>query len=325
MLQSLPSCRDAQSQSQPVVVRSVFISDIHLGCQHSQADQLLQFLSLYRFEYLYLVGDIIDGRSLRRRWCWVPEFTSVLLRLLDLTRQGTIIRYAIGNHDDFLRHENSLQTLLNLDAFEIAEEFVHTTENNRRFLVLHGDRFDTIEQSAEWVSHAATVVYEALLSANLLWSRLSHFGHSRKYSLSAWIKSRTKLIVRYISEFEAKITAHARKKRCDGVICGHIHTPVTTVIDGLTYCNTGDWIENCTALLEHSDGRFELIYFHGKQQTLCQLPATEGDVLNSDERNSKSGESVARQTSSAPAAQTVQRRFEPAHLVCILDGEDFSE
>lgn len=242
-------------------VRAIFLSDIHLGCKHSQAAQLLKFLKQVRPQYLYLVGDIIDGRSLRRRWCWTPEFTSLLLYLTDLARQGTQIRYAIGNHDDFLREENLLCQLDPFVSFEIAEEFVHTTHDERAYLVLHGDRFDIVEQSAGFVSKIASVFYEGLLSLNWLWSRLRKKPTAKQFSLSSQLKRRVKSMVKYISDYERRIVAYAKQLSCDGVICGHIHSPIKTQISGLEYCNTGDWVENCTALIEHTDGELELIYF----------------------------------------------------------------
>lgn len=242
-------------------VRSIFISDVHLGCRHSQAGPLLEFLERFQPEYLYLVGDIIDGRSLKRRWCWFPEFTSVLTCLLEMAAQGTVVRYTIGNHDEFLRDSSVLAELKSLEAIEISEEFVHITNDDKKFLVIHGDRFDHVEQSAEWVSQVASVAYESLLSANQIWSRCTGSGHRGEYTLSSRIKRAVKHVVKYISEFEHKVVHYAKKVGCHGVICGHIHTPVVTEISGLKYCNTGDWVENCSALIEWQDGQLELLYF----------------------------------------------------------------
>ncbi|MEW4488213.1 UDP-2,3-diacylglucosamine diphosphatase [Thalassoglobus sp. JC818] len=241
-------------------VRAMFLSDIHLGCRHSQAKKLLDFLSDYRPQYLYLIGDIIDGRSLRRKWRWAPELSEVLLRLMDLASQGTVIRYAVGNHDDFLRNQELRNQLSRFQMVEFAEEFVHQTIDEKKFLVIHGDRFDRIEQSAKWVSVVSSWVYEGLLTLNQAWSFLVNQQLFGEYSFSARVKRSVKSVVKYISEFEQKIADHAKKMGCEGVICGHIHTPVKTEIDGLTYCNTGDWVENCTALLEHHDGTLELKY-----------------------------------------------------------------
>lgn len=253
--------RDTRSSHDPEFVRSVFISDVHLGSRHSQADQLLNFLSRYQPEYLYLVGDIIDGRSLQRRWCWLPECTQVLSRLFELADRGTVVRYAIGNHDEFLRDSISLEELTALHSMEIAEEFLHVTSDQRQFLVIHGDRFDEVEQSAEWVSKLASIFYEGLLSANKFWACWRQLAKGSQFSLSARLKRGVKGIVKYISEFEGKVTQYAKQLKCHGVICGHIHTPVKTLIDGILYCNAGDWVENCSALVELQDGRLELIYF----------------------------------------------------------------
>lgn len=254
-------------------VRSLFISDLHLGCKHSQAKKILKFLEAFNPEYLYLVGDIIDGRSLYRRWCWQPEFTDVLTQLFKLADQGTVVRYAIGNHDEFLRDRASLEKLESLGRLEIAEEFVHVTGDARQFLVIHGDRFDEIETSAVWVSKVASCMYEFLLTANKLWMQFVDKEASRQYSLSNRIKQSAKAVVKYISDFELKVIEYARQLDCHGAICGHIHTPTHSEIQGLTYCNTGDWVENCTALVELECGQLELVYVDRPASLSLKIPS----------------------------------------------------
>lgn len=242
-------------------VRSIFLSDIHLGCRHSQARSLVQFLNRYESEYLYLVGDIIDGRSLNRKWCWLPEFSELLHLLFERARDGTCVRYTIGNHDEFLRQPNPLLDLLLNNDLDVQDEFRHVTQDDRTFLVLHGDRFDSVEQSAPWVSKVATVLYESLLTANSTWNQLSRTRPHRQFSLSSRIKRSVKSVVKYISDFEKRLIEHARQNSANGVICGHIHTPFISDWQGVHYCNTGDWVENCTALIEQFDGSMQLHYF----------------------------------------------------------------
>ena len=149
-------------------VRSVFISDTHFGCAYAKADRLLRFLSRLQPEFIYLVGDFIDGWELRRRWRWSPEVTQVLRFLMDVSQKGCVVRYAIGNHDDFLRENSLLTELVAVGGIEIAEEFVHLTEDGRRFLVLHGDRFDDYRQCSAYFELIATASYNALL-ARAIW------------------------------------------------------------------------------------------------------------------------------------------------------------
>jgi UDP-2,3-diacylglucosamine pyrophosphatase LpxH len=241
-------------------VRSLFISDVHLGCRHSQAGQLLRFLKQYHPEYLYVVGDFIDGWKLKRRWRWQPEYDAILKHLLILRESGTKLFYAPGNHDDFLRP--FLEHLGVLRLVHVQDHFVHVTADRRRFLVTHGDQFDDIERNAPWLSLVSSIAYDGLLTANRLWNRLRrHSGDP--YAFSNAIKRRVKRLVQHVSEFEGRWVTSAREHQCHGIICGHIHAPRIAHIENLAYCNTGDWVENCSALVEYVNGDFELIRHDG--------------------------------------------------------------
>jgi UDP-2,3-diacylglucosamine pyrophosphatase LpxH len=242
------------------LVRSLFLSDVHLGCKHSQASHLLEFLKLHRPRYLYVVGDFFDGWKLRRRWRWSPAYDAVLKQLLDLRRGGTRLYYAPGNHDAFMRP--FLNHLTSLQVVEVRDRFIHGCADGGRFLVTHGDQFDKVEQSSQWLSVVASIAYDGLLSVNWLVNRLRGKKHS-PYAFSSGVKRRVKFLVSHISDFEDQLVRQARELSCQGVICGHIHAPRIVELDGVTYCNTGDWVENCSALVEYEDGSLELVRADG--------------------------------------------------------------
>lgn len=234
-------------------VRSAFVSDTHLGSRYCQAERFLEFLLQHDMDDLYLVGDIIDGWRLSRSWRWPPVYHQIMQRLLELYRTGTRIYYTPGNHDEFLRNY-----LEDFGILEISDEFVHLAEDGRRFLVMHGDRFDEVEQQCKWLSVVGAGLYEFLL-----WTNLTVNRGRRVFGLEDWhycgrVKMKFKTAVNFISDFESKIANHARARNCEAVICGHIHKPTVQRIDEILYCNTGDWVEHCTAILEHTDGSWEL-------------------------------------------------------------------
>ncbi|MDX1965944.1 MAG: UDP-2,3-diacylglucosamine diphosphatase [Planctomycetaceae bacterium] len=237
-------------------VRSLFVSDIHLGCRHAHVAEFLDFLDQYHPERLYIVGDFIDWWKLRKSHEWQQVFNDILARLYELSEQGVRIYYTPGNHDAFLR-----QFSWNFSFVKVSDEFVIRLADGRRFLVTHGDKFDRVECAARWVSVVASFGYDALLTVNrwVSWVRGNSVGST--YSFSNSVKRTVKHFVRYISDFEHRLADHARKQGCDGVICGHIHTPTTADIFGIAYCNTGDWVENCTAFVEHDSGVLELIRY----------------------------------------------------------------
>lgn len=247
------------------VVRSLFVSDIHLGCRHSQAEPFLELLNRFEPRQLYLVGDFIDGWKLKRKWLWLPVYDRILERLMTMKRCGTRLYYTPGNHDSFLRG-----FLANFGVVEVKDRFVHQAADGRRFLVIHGDQFDSVEQNCQWLSLVAAYGYDVLLSTNWLVNRLRGKKHD-PYAFCGMIKGRVKRLVRHVSEFESQLVQSAQQEDCDGIICGHIHVPRITEVEGLTYCNTGDWVENCSALVEYEDGDFSLIRRDGT--VIDQLPA----------------------------------------------------
>ena len=234
-------------------VRTAFISDTHLGSRYCQADRFLAFLNQHEMDELYLVGDIIDGWRLRRSWRWPEVYHQIMQRLLELHRNGTKLYYTPGNHDEFLR--NYMQ---DFGIVEIADEFVHVAEDGRRFLVMHGDKFDEVEQQCKWLSVVGASLYEGLLWSDFTFNRLRSMIGLAPWHYCGRVIMKFKGAVNFISDFESKIADHTRARDCEAVICGHIHKPAVERIDEITYCNTGDWVEHCTAILEHADGSWEL-------------------------------------------------------------------
>lgn len=251
------------------MVRTLFVSDIHLGCRHSQAKAFLELLQRVEPEQVYLVGDFIDGWKLKTRWRWLPEYDRVIHRLLELKRGGTRLCYTPGNHDEFLRG-----FLANFGVVEIQDRFIHTAADGRRYVVTHGDQFDKVEQGNPWVSLLASYAYDVLLSANWLGNRLRG-KKQNPYALCGKLKGSIKQLVKHVSDFESQLVDAAHADGCDGIICGHIHVPRIARLGDINYMNTGDWVENCSALIERQDGGFELIRQDGQQ--IAHLPARPAD------------------------------------------------
>jgi UDP-2,3-diacylglucosamine pyrophosphatase LpxH len=235
--------------------RAIFISDMHLGTRRAQTGALLDFLRATESDQLYLVGDFIDNWSLRKHWYWDQFHNDVIQKLLRKARKGTKLIYIPGNHDENFRH------FLNLRFGRVAvlEEAVHVTASGKRYLVLHGDKFDGVVRFAPWLAKLGDTAYEISMELNGGINRLRRFFRLPYWSLSAYLKNRVKRAVEFISRFEEAVVREARLQKCEGVICGHIHTPDDRMIDGIHYLNDGDWVESCTALVEHADGRFEIV------------------------------------------------------------------
>ena len=247
-------------------VRTVWISDIHLGTPGCQANALLEFLRTTECDTLYLVGDIIDGWQLRRSWYWPQAHNDVVQKILRKARKGTRVVFVPGNHDEFARR----YVEHNFGGVDVVYEAVHETVDGRRLLVIHGDHFDGVIQCAKWLAYVGDIAYEFTLKAN---SKLNAFRARLGlpyWSLSRYLKLKVKRAVSYVSDFESAVAREARKRQLDGVVCGHIHHAEMREIDGVLYCNDGDWVESLTALVEHHDGRLEII-----DRSLDRQPVTE--------------------------------------------------
>ncbi|WP_288049831.1 UDP-2,3-diacylglucosamine diphosphatase [Acidiphilium sp.] len=237
--------------------RSVFISDIHLGTRGSRADFLADFLRRTSAEHIYLVGDIIDGWRLRRGWYWDRHHDDVINLLLRHARAGAKITYVPGNHDELVRRY--LHLGLEIAGVRFAEEAEHVTAAGERLLVIHGDQFDSVVRYAKLLAVLGDWAYTGALVLNR-WFNIARarFGYPY-WSLSAYLKRQVKEAVKAIDRFEVALAAEASARGFDGVVCGHIHHPEMRMVNGVRYINDGDWVESCTALVEHHDGRLELL------------------------------------------------------------------
>ncbi len=238
--------------------RAIFLSDIHLGTRGCQAELLIDFLKYHEADTIYLVGDIVDGWRLRRSWHWPQAHNDVVQKLLRKGRKGARIVYVPGNHDEFLRDYGGIH----FGVVEVVEECFHDTADGRRLLVLHGDRFDVVVRNAKWIAHLGDWAYTAALGINTVFNGVRRRLGFPYWSLSAWAKLKVKNAVNFIGDFEQTLAAEAVRLGVDGVVCGHIHHASIRDIDGVTYMNTGDWVESCTAIVEHHDGTFEVVVWH---------------------------------------------------------------
>lgn len=235
--------------------RTVWISDTHLGTAGCNAELLLEFLRSMECETLYLVGDIVDGWQLRKGWYWPARHNDVVRCVLKMAKHGTRVVYVPGNHDEAFRDYAGL----NFGGVEVALEAMHLTADGRRLLILHGDEFDGVVLYARWLAFLGDHAYTLLLKANRLVNAGRRLFGLPYWSLAAELKKRVKNAVQYISRFE-QVVAHAAYERgADGVVCGHIHFAEVRQIGEVTYFNDGDWVESCTALVEHADGRMEIL------------------------------------------------------------------
>ncbi len=242
--------------NQPTLsVRTVWISDLHLGTPGCQAKALLEFLRQTDCQTLYLVGDIVDGWQLRRSWYWPQAHNDVVQKLLRKARKGTRVVFVPGNHDEFARHFISHD----FGGIEVVEDCMHLTADGRRLWVTHGDLFDGVIQCARWLAHAGDIAYEFILKANRWLNHCRAKAGLPYWSLSRYLKFKVKRAVSYVGDFEAAVAREARKRGAQGVVCGHIHHAEMREIDGILYCNDGDWVESLTALVEHHDGRLEIL------------------------------------------------------------------
>jgi UDP-2,3-diacylglucosamine pyrophosphatase LpxH len=238
--------------------RSIFISDVHLGTKDSQADRLNNFLKHNTCDTLYLVGDIIDAWKIQQnKWRWKQSHTNVVRRVLGHAKRGTRVVFIAGNHDEFLRP--MIPYGFSFGLIEIHNQMEHIGADGRHYLVVHGDLFDGITRLAPWLAFLGDKAYDFVLSLNNKFNwirRRMGFGY---FSLSRYLKYKVKKAVDFVFKFEENLANYCKKRGFDGVICGHIHHAEIKEINGVAYMNDGDWVESCTALVEHWDGRWEII------------------------------------------------------------------
>jgi UDP-2,3-diacylglucosamine pyrophosphatase LpxH len=251
-------------------VRTLFLSDIHLGTRACQAEQLLDFLREHPAEKVFLIGDIIDFWAMSRSIHWSAAQNTVVQKLLRRARHGEEVIFIPGNHDEALR--DYCGTVFG--DVRVEHEHVHTTADGRRFLLVHGDEFDQVTRYHRWVAVLGDMSYTLLVRLNiaLSWIRRK-LGVSGYWSLAGYAKRRVKTALQFIFDFEESVIHAARDRNLDGVICGHIHWAAIRQVDGLTYVNCGDWVDSCTGIVEHLDGRLELVTW--QRAVTAALPSPE--------------------------------------------------
>ena len=261
--------------------RTVFVSDVHLGTRGCQAELLLDFIRHMECETLYLVGDIIDGWRLKSGWYWPQAHNDVVQKVLRLARKGVRVVYVPGNHDEFARD----YCQMHFGGVELVMDAVHQTADGRRLLVVHGDHFDGVILYAKWLALLGDWAYAIVLWLNTWFNRVRRrlgFGY---WSLSAFLKGKVKNAVQFIADFEAAVADEARRRGLDGVVCGHIHKADVRDVQGVLYANDGDWVESCTALVEHFDGQLEVIQWAKlrtwsmiERQSLASVASSAGET-----------------------------------------------
>ncbi|MET0241344.1 MAG: UDP-2,3-diacylglucosamine diphosphatase [Sphingobium sp.] len=237
--------------------RTIWISDIHLGTRGCNAEMLIDFLDNVDSDTLYLVGDIIDGWQLKKRLYWPTAHNDVVWRIMKRARRGTRVIYIPGNHDEMFRQF----TGLNFGGVEVRRKKIHTTADGRKLLVLHGDEFDAIMLAHRWLAVVGDAAYTALMAVNRHVNRVRRWMGMPYWSLSKMAKHKVKNAVAFISRFEEVVAHEAERRHIDGVVCGHIHNAEIRQFGDITYYNDGDWVEGCTALVEHADGRMDVLHW----------------------------------------------------------------
>lgn len=239
----------------PRRVRTLFVSDVHLGTKGARAELLMDFLKHHEAETIYLVGDIVDGWRLTKEWYWPEAHDEVIQEFLRRAQRGVKTIYIPGNHDEFLRDYVGAS----FGGIAFKENDVHTLADGKRMLVMHGDEFDVVVTRAPWLAHVGDALYTFALKLNSLFNRSRRRMGVQYWSLSAWAKRKVKNAVNIIGRYEKTLADEARRNAVDGIVCGHIHTAVIHDKFGTRYVNTGDWVESCTAVVELLDGTLELV------------------------------------------------------------------
>jgi UDP-2,3-diacylglucosamine pyrophosphatase LpxH len=292
---------DGAPTTRLLCVRSVWISDLHLGTAGCQAIALLDFLRHVECETLFLVGDIVDGWQLRRTWYWPQSHNDVVQKLLRKARKGTRVIFVPGNHDEFARR----YAPHNFGGIEVVDDWIHETADGRRLWVTHGDLFDGVIQCARWLALVGDRLYTVTLKLNRsLNSTRARLGLPY-WSLSRYLKRRVKRAVSYVGDFEAALAREARARGVHGVVCGHIHHAELRAIDGILYANDGDWVESLTALVEHADGRLEIIDWAERLRATHRAPGR--DPCDIDTSSGSTASAAANGQSRSPQPVAMRR------------------
>lgn len=237
--------------------RTIWISDLHLGTRGCQAEALIRFLKVHSCDQLYLVGDIIDGWRMKKNVYWPQAHVNVIRRILTLSKRGTEVIYITGNHDEFLRKYGEAA----YGNIHLVDEVEHVTATGQRYLVMHGDKYDTVVLYHKWIAHLGDVAYESMLVLNRWFNQARKLFGMDYWSLSKYLKNRVKQAVSFITDYEETLAFECRRRGYDGVVCGHIHHPEIRDIGEVKYLNCGDWVESCSALAEDHLGNIRVIHW----------------------------------------------------------------
>jgi UDP-2,3-diacylglucosamine pyrophosphatase LpxH len=261
-------------------VRTIFLSDIHLGTRACQAGRLLDFLRDYESQTLYLVGDIVDFWAMSRGIHWSSAQNTVVQKFLKRARHGARVVLIPGNHDEALREYVGSR----FGDVHVSEEVIHTAADGRRYLLVHGDEFDQVTRYHRWLAVLGDRTYGFLVRLNVViaWARRS-LRIAGYWSLAGYAKRKVKTAVSFIYDFEDAVAHSARQRGVDGVICGHIHAATIRDIDGIRYVNCGDWVDSCTAIVEHQDGRLELIEWGKTHHPQAPMPVAADEAEGYEE------------------------------------------
>jgi UDP-2,3-diacylglucosamine pyrophosphatase LpxH len=253
--------------------KSIFISDVHLGTRGCQADALCVFLKNNTSENLFLVGDMLDGWRLKKRWYFPQSHANVIRRILTAAKRGTRVEYTLGNHDEAGR--KFLNFDISFGNIKVTNRQDYIGLDGKRYLVIHGDFFDVLMHDKKWLMHIGDTLYDAMIYANVQFNRVRSLFGMDYWSLSKYLKQNTKHALNFINRYEEHLAAYCKQHGYDGIICGHIHHAEIKEINGVIYMNDGDWVESATALVEHFDGRWEIVHYAEDLNSYRQL--TESD------------------------------------------------
>jgi UDP-2,3-diacylglucosamine pyrophosphatase LpxH len=294
--------------------RSIWISDVHLGTTHSQVGKLLEFLRSTECEHIYIVGDFIDGWQLRRKWYWADDYNVLIQKLLRKSRKNTRVTFITGNHDEFLEKFLGVR----FGTVSVAERAVHTGADGRRYLVIHGHQFDGVAAFNRLLDRVGTVLYDYILDLNMWLNRIRRslgFGY---WSFASYIKLKAKAAVKYVNDYEHAMIQFSRKSKMNGVICGHIHRPEIRTVGDFLYMNCGDWVENCTALVEDFHGNIRLVQFHENNVHSPGRGPGSHDPGDRGEGNGRNGRSSGRE-------RGARRRIAPASAPVLCVGDEAAD
>jgi UDP-2,3-diacylglucosamine pyrophosphatase LpxH len=263
-----PDPQDQPDEGKVLKFRTIWISDLHLGTRGCQADAIVDFLRYTESQFLYLIGDIVDGWMLKKRWYWPQRHNDIIQKIMRRAKNGAEIFYLPGNHDEAARDYCGLQ----FGGVLVTDSAIHTTAKNERLLIVHGDQFDSVMRYAKWLAKLGDAAYELALQFNRVFNYVRRKLGFPYWSLSAYLKAKVKKSIEYIGSYEDFIVEEARRQKVDGVVCGHIHTAELRKIGDIMYYNDGDWVESCTALVEDFDGTLRILDWRKERQALLGAP-----------------------------------------------------